>query len=249
MKIAVMQPYFSPYIGYFQLINAVDKFILYDHVNFIKKSWINRNRIIEKKNEISLITIPLTNISSFLKIKDIEIDDTKKWRDKILKTIKISYSKAPYFNVFFPIIEQVIQLQICKLSEFNNTLIRIICEYLQIQTGIDYEFSKANFIENLIEDEKYLELNYNGIEKKIARIIEICKQEKAGIYYNAIGGTKLYPKNVFEDYNIQISFLKTNEIKYKQFINDFIPNLSIIDVLMFNDPEEIRKMLNNYELI
>ncbi|MBN1217139.1 MAG: WbqC family protein [Candidatus Lokiarchaeota archaeon] len=249
MKIAIMQPYFFPYIGYFQLINAVDKYILYDHFNYIKSSWINRNRIIQKKSEIGLITLPLKNKSSFLKIKDIEIDDTKKWKEKTIKTIKINYSKAPYFDIIYPIVKDVIELQTDKLSNINKASIKNICNYLQIKTTIDYNYNNAGNIENLLFNDNYLESNYSGLEKKTARLIEICKIEKADTYLNSIGGIDLYSKDIFNKHNIQLRFLKTNIIKYKQFTNTFIPNLSIIDVLMFNSPDEIHEMLDDYELI
>ncbi len=252
MKLAIMQPYFFPYIGYFQLINAADKYILYNNLNFIKDGWVNRNKVLVKNAGVTYITVPLKHKSSFEIIKNVETNEKVKWREKICRTISVNYSKAPMFKEVYPLLEKCINLNTDKLANFNSYSIVEICKYLKISTSIECDSEKFQLIEDrLLKDEscsdKYCDSK--SIDKKVLRVFEICSHEKANIFYNAIGGTQLYSKELFAKNQIELKFIKTNPIIYKQFHNDFVPWLSIIDVLMFNSREEISFMLNQYELI
>jgi hypothetical protein len=188
-------------------------------------------------------------MSSNKKICEIEIDDSSKWRDKLKKTIYINYNKAPRFNDVFPIIEQAINYPTESLSVLNSNAISIICGYLEINTLIESNCNIYDYIEDHIADEQYVIENYGNIEGKTIRILEVCKHEKINIYYNSIGGIKLYDKELFSEYNIQIKFLNTKDVEYKQYYKKYIPNLSIIDVLMFNSIEQIKGLLNLFELL
>jgi len=233
MKIAIMQPYFFPYIGYFQLINAVDEFIIYDEIEYTKKGWINRNRILVNGKD-EYITLPLKKSSDFLNVNERYLADT--WeieKCKLLNRIKESYRKAVYFNEIFPIIEHCILFENKNLFEFILNTVNVVNNYLEIITPII----------------KVSELSINKELKAENKVIEICKLRNADKYINPIGGTKLYNKESFLKNNIELYFLKSNDIKYKQFKNEFVPWLSIIDVMMFNSKEEIKKMLNQFELI
>lgn len=231
LKIAIMQPYLFPYIGYWQLINCVDTFVVYDDVNYIKGGWINRNRILLNENPI-LLTFPLSGASSFKLIKDIQMSSNIKARIDILKTVQQAYNKAPYFKLIYPLLEKIILFEERDLTRFIlNSLIEL-SRFFNINTKF--------VLSSVIDNDKSL----NARE----RLIEICKKFGAETYINPIGGLKLYNKKDFEKHNIRLYFLRTNEIIYKQFGNDFIPSLSIIDVLMFNSVEEIRNLLENYEL-
>ena len=232
MKIAIMQPYFFPYIGYFQLINAVDKFVFYDDVNFIKGGWINRNKILIN-GEKKYFTINLKKSSSFKKVNQIYIGGRTK---KLIKTINQSYSKAPYFNQVFPIIEEII------LNINSSSLISEIAAISVIKTS-EYLGLKTIFE---ISSEKYYETK--SLEKS-ERLIKICKLNNTDTYINALGGKELYKKETFIKDKIDLFFLQSKITEYEQFENDFIPCLSIIDVIMFNSPEEIQEMLNQYELV
>jgi WbqC-like protein family len=249
MKLAIMQPYFFPYIGYFQLINAVDKFIIYDHLNFIKKSWINHNKVLVINSGCMVITVPLKHKSPFIKISDIEIDDITKWREKLKRTLHFNYKKSLMYNEIYPILEDSIDYNTNKLSELNSYIITSICKYLKIHTKIECDSNKYQQLENFLLNRNCFSIDYKDIDSKIIRIVEICRQEQADTYYNAIGGVKLYPKDVFAKNKIDIKFIKTKFIEYKQINNNFIPNLSIIDVLMFNSIDRIHEMLNNFELL
>ena len=227
-----MQPYFFPYIGYWQLIHAVDKFVVYDDVNFIKKGWINRNNILLNKNA-HLFTLPLSKASQNKLINEINLQENLTERQNILKTIYSAYTKAPYFYKIKDILETIIMYDELNLSLYLQNQLKIISDYLCINT----EFLLSSELQN--------DKSLHSQDK----ILDICKFLNADEYINPIGGLELYDKNIFLQKGIQLYFIKTWDIEYKQFGNNFIPNLSIIDVMMFNSPEQIKKMLDNYELI
>jgi len=234
MKIAVMQPYIFPYIGYFQLVRAVDKFIFYDDVNFIKQGWINRNRILSNGEDL-LFTIPLDNASSFKLINETLINDKlfPKWKQKFIRTIEQNYKKAPYYNEVSALVFDIFRLETNSISEIAiNSVVRVSA-YLQLNT----EFA--------ISSKEY---NNSSLDRE-ARLIDLCQIENASHYINPIGGKGLYTKDVFAENGIELSFINSLYIKYNQFNEDFVPWLSIIDVLMFNSIDEVKAMLDNFELI
>jgi len=231
MKLAIMQPYIFPYIGYFQLISAVDKFVILDDVNFIMRGWINRNRILVNGNE-HLFSIPVKGASQNKLINECEIADNN-WKGKFLKTIEYSYGNSPYFIDCFTLLVSIINKEETNLSKWLTFQIRAICSYLSIETEI-------------IDSSQVYSNNHLKAQNKI---IDICKQENALSYYNAIGGKNLYRTEDFMKNNIELRFLNTLPERYKQSINEFVPFLSIIDVMMFNSKREISNLLKKYELI
>ncbi len=231
-KIAVMQPYFFPYIGYFQLINAVDKFVLYDDVNFIKNGWINRNRILSNI-DFQYINMTLIKPSSNKIIRDIEINTNQAWEKKILKQIEQSYSKAPYFKEVLPLIKTILNYDKSDLSNYLYESINIVKDYLDIDTEIEPTSSMYD--------------NKNIGRKE--RLIDICNREGADCYINLIGGMKLYKKEDFKEEGIELLFLEVQDVVYEQYTEDFISNLSIIDVMMFNSKQRVKDLLNQYSLI
>lgn len=220
-----MQPYILPYIGYFQLIKYVDSFVFYDDVNFIKKGWINRNRILIN-NQPNYFTIPCCKISQNSLIKDIQIEK-KDFRSKLLKTIGMAYKKAPYFNETYAILEDVIQCHASNISDFTVNSIKKICETLEINKNF-YLSSSLDYQKN------------NDAQNKI---ISICNLLHATEYVNMIDGRALYSEDNFNDVKIKLTFLKSIVTPYRQFNHPFIPALSIIDVMMFNNKKTILQML------
>ena len=227
-----MQPYFFPYIGYFQLVHSVDKFIFYDDVAFIKQGWINRNNIL-MNNSSFMFSIPVSSISSFEYINKTKISYKVDWTEKFMKTIFSCYSKSPYFDDIFPRIEKLIKSKPDLIADLAKNSVRIVFEYLG--AGVSIVDSSSQY--------------FNSDLKAEERIMDICKKEKAEEYINPIGGRGLYDKNLFSSSGIELNFIKSSVSKYKQYSNDFIPWLSMIDVLMFNSPDHIKEMLYNYELI
>lgn len=232
-KLAVMQPYFFSYIGYFQLIKAVDTFVFYDDVDFIKNGWINRNRVLIN-GDPKYFTIPCKNVSSHEKIKNIEHGLDQRKRKKLLKKIKFTYSRAPYFDDVYPIINEVLDTKTAYINEFAINSVKFSSAYLDLECS----FLKSSE-------------NYNNTDLDAAdRLIDICREESVSNYINAIGGMELYDKSYFKDNGVTLSFLKPQEITYKQFGENFVPWLSIIDIMMFSSPEKIKnELLNSYKLV
>lgn len=229
MRLAIMQPYLFPYIGYYQLINLVDKFVIYDDVNHIKKGWINRNNIIIDKQK-KLFTISLSGASQNKLINEIEISDNF---EKFIKTLNINYSKAPFYNQTIELIKKIVSYKNRNLSLFIKNSLEIILEYLNITTEI------------LLSSD----INKNNELKGQEKIMEICKKTKTTTYINPIGGIELYTQNYFLINNINLLFIKSLCSPYNQFSTEFEPCLSIIDVMMHNSRETINQMMNDFVLL
>lgn len=224
-----MQPYLFPYLGYFQLIRAVDTFLIYDDVNYIKGGWINRNYILAQGNKF-LVTLPLEGASSNQLINQVVVRD---FQGKILKTIRQCYSKAPQFTMVFPLVEEILLQQEKNLARFLDYGLRQICNYLDLHPR--WQSSSTLDKDNELR----------GQEKVLA----ICEELGTTHYVNAPGGRNLYDCENFAKKGIQLSFIQPMPVYYRQFGNTFVPNLSIIDVMMFNNQEQCRKLVEGYELV
>jgi len=227
-----MQPYFFPYIGYFQLINAVDKFIFYDDVNFIKSGWINRNRILMNGKD-TYFTVKLSNASPNKLINEIAIN---RGNEKLIKTITQAYSKAPYFCEVISLIRDILEtiVELKKISEISILSIRKVSEYLGLKTIFE------------TSSQKYSHTKNSG---RAERILSICRENNADTYINSYGGQELYDTLFFQEQGIKLYFIKNRISTYKQFKHDFVAGLSVIDVMMFNSKDQIKNNLNEYELI
>lgn len=228
MRLGIMQPYFFPYIGYFQLMNAVDEFVIYDNIEFTKKGWINRNRILVNGKD-DYITLPLKKDSDYLNIDERYLADS--WeidKNKMLNRIRESYRKAPCYADVFPIIENIILFEEKKLFDFILHSLQQVKEHLSIPCSITISS----------------ELDIDHALKGENKVITICKKCNADVYINPIGGQELYSKTNFLEQGIQLNFIKSQEVSYTQLKNNFVPWLSIIDVMMFNSKEQIKEMLN-----
>lgn len=227
-----MQPYFLPYIGYFQLINCVDKFVVYNNIQYSKKGWINRNRILVNGRD-DYFTIPLRKDSDFLNVDQRFIADSyAKEKNKIITRINELYKKAPQYQIISPLIAEVFNAEFDNLFEFILNSLKIICKFLEIKTELI--LSSAISIDHSLKAQD--------------KVIALCKKLNATHYLNPIGGTELYSKSVFNENNIELNFIKSNDIEYPQFNYDFIPWLSIIDVLFFNSKQDVQQFLNSYTI-
>lgn len=226
MKLAIMQPYFFPYIGYFRLVAAVDRFVFYDDVNFIKNGWINRNRLF-LAGDVRYITISLSGASPFLKIDEINIQMNDLARKKILESIRHSYSKAAHFREVNDILSEVLFSTDRHISTLAKLSVILVSKYLDLQT------------EFVMSSSCYKNSHLAGA----GRVIEICRNEGADAYYNLPNGEGLYERSMFESNGIDLCFIQPNLIPYLNFSGKFYPGLSIIDVLMFNDKNAVREML------
>ena len=231
-RIAIMQPYIFPYIGYFNLINSCDKFVFYDDVNFIKKGWINRNCIISK-NELCRFNIPLKKISQNKKINEIIIAEDQNYINDFRKTLIYSYSRAKYFERTMKYVDKIINSEYNHISELAEYSIKELYKLINIKKDF-YTSSKQISLPKVL----------NGEE----RIIRIVKELGGTIYINSINGSSLYNKDNFKKNNIELKFIKPLIIKYDQFAKEFKPNVSIIDVMMNNSCSKIKEMMNSYIL-
>jgi GNAT superfamily N-acetyltransferase len=231
-KIGVMKPYLFPYPGYFGLISSCDKILFYDDVNFIKKGWIHRQKILVH-GESYMFTIPVKKISQNKFINEIELLKDEKSILKILKTIETSYKKAPYFNDVYPIIKKVLLSNYSMLDDLVIFSITQVCEYLNIP--INWERSST------------AEGTTCGLERS-TRLMQITKNQGFSNYIN-VGPSLLYTKEQFKDGGVNLFFNKYNVKEYKQFNDQFISHLSSIDFLMFNSKEECKKLILNYQVI
>ena len=228
MNIAVMQPYFLPYLGYFQLISAVDKFVVLDDVNFINRGWINRNRLLLGGKE-HLFTLPLSAASQNKRICDIALATTDTSNRKLIKTIESAYGKAPQFERVMPSLREIILYDTAKLDEFLFNGLATICRLLKIDTEIE---KTARIYDNS---------HLSGAE----RILDICRKEAATEYLNLEGGKDLYNRAHFRDKGVELRFLAPNKTRYQQYEDEFVENLSIMDVIMFNAADSIMAMLQD----
>lgn len=231
MIMAGNQPYFIPYIGYWQLINAVDIFIISDDYNYIDKGWVNRNRILQN-GKAAFFNIEIDHATSNKKIDELFLSE-KMRVDKKLLQIRTVYRKAPFFEEGFSLIQQIFECKEKNLAVFLEHSIRCVCSYLGITTKIIRSSSIPG----------------NSEYRREYRIYDQCRFVGVDTYINAIGGRALYSYEQFHNQGIKLGFIQTGDIQYKQFDNEFIPYLSILDVIMFNSKEEIREMLAQYTIL
>ncbi|MDX8128383.1 WbqC family protein [Methylomonas sp. OY6] len=232
MRVAIMQPYFFPYIGYFQLISAVDIFIVYDNIKYTKRGWINRNRILQNGRDV-MLTLPLKSDSDTLDIckREVAADFN---RVKFLNQLSGAYRGAPYFTETLQLVEQIVSFKDENLFRFLHNSIVKTCAYLGISTEI------------IISSEIDIDHSLKSQEKVLA----LCDYVGAKTYINAIGGIELYSKYMFRLRGVDLKFIQSKPFEYQQFGSVFVPWLSIIDVLMFNSTDIIKECLNvKYDLI
>lgn len=234
MKIAIMQPYFFPYIGYFQLINAVDRFVLGDGVQYIYQGWINRNRILKPvHDDFIYIRIPVVKFSSDALIKDMKAVEGEDWKVKMLSQFT-HYKKAPYYRTVHNFLTECFVYSERDITRLNAYYLKAVCDYIGIEFKVEIQ-TEMNF-------------DYSNVTSTGTRPIRMCEQMAATEYINPIGGMQLYSKEEFSKSNIELKFMQSNITEYDQQRKCFIPGLSILDVMMFNSTNDIKQMLNNYEL-
>ncbi|WP_433885042.1 WbqC family protein [Pseudomonas vranovensis] len=226
MKLAIMQPYFFPYVGYFDLIASVDKFVFYDDVNFIKNGWINRNRLY-LSGDVRYFTVPLSGASSYSKICEVNIQPRQAWVRKLMESIRQSYAKAPNFTATFDLLRDVVEGEDVSIAGLAQRSIRKSVERLGFSTA----FVESSSI--------YGNSHLSGPE----RVLDICLQEHAEEYINPSGGRALYDADYFLQSGIKLSFSSANLVPYSQFDRPFSPGLSIIDMMMFNEFERCRELI------
>lgn len=227
-----MQPYFFPYIGYFQLIAAVDQFIVYDNIKYTKKGWINRNRMLQNGTDV-MFSLPLKSDADSLDVCLRELASDFNC-DKLLNQFKGAYRRAPYFEQTFPLLEQIVRHEDTNLFRYLHHSLVKTCEHLDIKTRITVSS----------------ELDIDHGLKSQDKVLALCNAVGADTYVNAIGGMELYAKEAFLKQGVALQFIKSGPYEYAQLGGAFVPWLSIIDVMMFNPMDAVKAcIMSNYELI
>lgn len=231
LRVAIMQPYFLPYIGYFQLMSAVDVFVIYDNIKYTKKGWINRNRFL-LNGEPTEFALPLKKDSDFLDVRDrrlaADFDSTK-----ILNRFQAAYRKAPQFEAIFPQVEAILRHPESNLFDFIHHSVQWVARVLDLRTRL------------VVSSTLDIDHGLKGQDKVLA----VCECLGARSYINAIGGQELYDGASFEARGMELRFIQSLPHEYRQFSGTFVPWLSILDVLMFNPVEEVRELLGRFDLI
>ncbi|WP_221412131.1 MULTISPECIES: WbqC family protein [unclassified Dysgonomonas] len=236
MRLGIMQPYFFPYLGYFSLIKHTDKFILFDPVQFIRHGWIERNRTLKQNEGWQYIQAPLVKYSQDTLIKDIEINNSTDWKGKILAQLQHYKKKSPYYFATIKVLNDIFSEDFNDIVSFNYVSLKKVCEYIGINTPIEI-FSKMN-------------LEIEPVNAPDEWALNICKAiGNVDEYWNPIGGTSFFDRDKYVKNNLILKFQNMKLDEYNQNRDTFEPGLSIIDVMMFNSPEEINRMLDNYELV
>ncbi len=232
MNLAIMQPYFLPYIGYYQLMAAVDVFVVYDNIKYTKKGWINRNRMLQNGTDV-MFSLPLKSGSDTLNVCQRELA-TDFQRDKLLNQLRGAYARAPHFEPTYAVLEKIVKHEENNLFRFLLHSITTMCAHLGLGTTIRTSSDIA--VDHALKSQD--------------KVLALCNALKADAYINPIGGTELYARETFQAHNIQLKFLQSKPLEYLQWGQAFVPWLSMVDVLMFNPLEAVQtRLLSNYELI
>jgi hypothetical protein len=230
--VAIMQPYIFPYLGYFHLLEACDDFVFYDDVQFIKSGWINRNQILNHGKPL-LFSIPVRKSDMSGPIKDVGCLMNSHWLNKFKKQLHQCYSKAPFYRDVSDLVESVLNEEVGNISDLAINSVTSIYHYLGKE--LKYDKSSVIFPDTL------------GIGR-VQRINHIVRHYGASRYVNPAGGSALYSYEEFRESGIDLKFLVSTFPEYHQLKHSFVPSLSIIDILMFNSPCDVLKMLKSYSL-
>ncbi|MFT5759926.1 MAG: hypothetical protein ACI9LM_004710 [Alteromonadaceae bacterium] len=235
MKLAIMQPYFFPYLGYFSLIKQSDKFIIFDTPQFMRKGWIERNRVIKLSGGSVYVKVPLVKAPLSTLINEMMIDNSSQWKDKIFSQLDIYKKKAPYYKQVVSLVKECLTDEFNSISKLNERILKYVCSYLGIETEI------------VVFSEMDIEVDSPDAPDEWA--LNICKSLGAKQYLNAAGGQSFFDVNKYNKNDIDLYFIEQPLYEYDQFGKDFEIGLSILDVMMFNSPEEIMDMLSQGSLI
>lgn len=235
MKVAIMQPYFMPYLGYIALINHVDDFILFDTPQFIRHGWIERNKLLKLDGDTMYVKVPLVKHAQDTAIKDVCINNELKWQSKIISQLDHYKKRAPYYKNVITLFHEIFDEEYSSIVRLNMKSLQVLCNYIGITTPISIWSEMQVAIDEVKAPDEWA--------------LHICKALKYDAYVNLPGGRSFFDAQKYEKKGVLLSFLEYQPTQYSQFSNAFVPFLSIIDVLMFNSVESINKMLNQVKTV
>lgn len=233
MNLAIMQPYFFPYLGYFSLIKASDRFVIFDTIQYIRHGWMNRNRILRANGGWQYIGIPLKKHARSTLIVDVEVSG-EDWKNRILRQLAHYRQKANNYSQVMRLLDRCFDTSEKKLAKLNVRFLRLTCEYVKLK--FEYEvFSE-------------MKMSLGDVEEAGDWALAISQQLKATQYINPPGGEKIFDIRKFKRQEIELSFLSNRLSPYPQKREEFVAGLSIIDVLMNNDVDQTMKLIEDYEV-
>ena len=236
MKLVIIQPYFFPYLGYFSLIKHTERFILLDLVQFIKNGWIKRNRILKPGSGWQYIRVQLIKHSQDTKIKDIKIQNTFDWRNKIFRQLEHYKKRAPFYRDTIEVLKAAFNIETESIVQLDAHAIKTVCGYIGVRLNVDI-FSEMH-------------LSIGDVKVPDEWALNICKAlGNVSEYWNPESGLEFFDRSKYYKAGIDIKFLSINIPKYSQRRSEFEAGLSIVDVMMFNMPENINEMLDDYLLL
>lgn len=236
MKLGIMQPYFFPYLGYFSLIKHTDRFILFDPVQFIRHGWIERNRTLKPGEGWQYIQVPLVKFARETNIADVRINNAENWKNKIVAQLQHYKKLAPYYRNVMELLNNVFSDNYDDIVSFDKKSLEAVCEFLGFERNMEV-YSK-------------MDLEIEPVYAPDEWALNICKAiPGADEYINPPGGQSFFDKSKYDKNNIKLEFLEINLHEYSQKRPDFESGLSVIDVMMFNSPEEISTMLDDYKIL
>ncbi len=224
VKCAIMQPTYLPWLGYFQLIDQVDIFVFFDNVQFIKKSWHQKNKIKTAQGEAMLTVSVKKKGLLHQKILDVKLNDDMSWKKKHLSTIELAYKKAPFFNEYFPGLKEIYERDLELLFDLNSSLINYFCEIL----GIDTKIVRSSELEAVGSGDEL--------------VIDICKKLDSRYLFNASGAKEVLNLEKFKENDIHVEFQDFAHPSYSQLYGEFVPYMSVLDVI-FNVGSDAIKLL------
>lgn len=237
MKLAIMQPYFFPYLGYWQLLQYADMFLVFDDTQFIHKGFVNRNRILhpDPSKEWMYITIPLSNKRRESKILNLETHPSQPWRDKMLAQLTTYKKKAPHYEETIDLAERCLRCEEQNLARFLTHTIRTTAEHLGIESDIQVQSE--------------LDLNVGPVKHPGQWALLLSDAIGAAEYVNPMGGMGIFNRGEFDDLGINLRFLEPSIEPYDQQRDSFVPRLSILDALMWNPMEKVTELLRSYRIV
>jgi hypothetical protein len=251
-SVAIMQPYTFPYLGYFQMIDAADHFVLYDDLQFSRSGWVHRNRLLRVNGRPFYFTLPARPTSHTAHIRDVELAPMP-WRQYLLKSVEANYHRCPYFTSIWPMFEQVVGLETSSLAEFAKHSVVEVARYLGIETPIDPDPPFGDIEARLVAhsddlERAFPEIRLSAPSRKLVRVIALVNAVNADTLINLSGGAALYPRDEFKRNGLRVRFINMDDFEYEQRSTRFWPRLSILDVLMNCGLDTTRSMLDRYQL-
>lgn len=231
MNLALMQPYFFPYVGYFDLICNCNRFVVFDEAQYIKQGWINRNRVLHPGEGWQYVTVPVQKHRSSTRIGQVSIVPDDSWKSKLKARLTHLKSHAPHYAETMDLLDDCLDSDERSISKFNVAIIEKICRFL----GIEFNCSYIS--------ELGLDLGSGLGPGDWA--LQLARRLKARNYVNLPGGEDLFDAAAFQKSDIGLCIRKIEPFVYSTGKYVFQENLSIIDVLMWNSVTEIRRYLSS----